>query len=365
MKDLIGNMVGADRVTACVCREGQAVTAEMAAEVVSRLVGYLRSTGKTQAWAATAMGIGGAALAAAVGEAYAAEHEETIRAVDRWLEMELGRQAETKYVRTGVAEKIVAAGRFAVRSGGIVLVTGPAGIGKTLAAKALAEEVPGSIFTTIHAAGITSPAVMEGIAEAMPLRLGWKLTSARMYTTLEKALRDTGRLLIVDEVHRLAARRKDEALHVLRDLGDGAGIPQLWLGMSAIKQYIQAGRSDGEALDQLASRIGLFLDLAEDAQADDGGRRMTSVEDVRRFLAARKIRVTPGAEGYLLALVNELGAGAFRAVDKILQMAVTLARGAVIDEELLRGIQIRRLGMNAATSLESRMAARVGMAVGA
>jgi hypothetical protein len=90
---------------------------------------------------------------------------------------------------------------------------------------------------------------------------------------------------------------------------------------------------------------------------------MTTVEDVRRFLAARKIRVTPGAEAYLMALVNELGAGAFRAVEKVLEMAVTFARGEVIDEEMLRGIQIRRLGLNAATSLDARMTARAGMAV--
>ena len=39
------------------CRDGQPVTAELAAEVASRLVGYLGKAGKTQAWAAGAMGM--------------------------------------------------------------------------------------------------------------------------------------------------------------------------------------------------------------------------------------------------------------------------------------------------------------------
>ena len=244
-----------------------------------------------------------------MGGAYAAEHEATIRTVDRWLETELRRRAEMPVCADGRGGKDRGGGavRGAVQedragdgAGGDRQDAGGAGAG---------GGNPGSIFVTIKAAGITTPAVLEGIAEAMPLRMAYKLTSARMYATVERALRDTGRLLIVDEVHRLASRRRDEALHVLRDLHDGAGVPMLWLGMSAIKQYIQAGRSDGEALDQLASRIGLFLDLAEDAQGDDGGAANDDGGGYAAFPGGAENPGDAGSGRYLLALVNELGAG--------------------------------------------------------
>jgi hypothetical protein len=120
---------------------------------------------------------------------------------------------------------------------------------------------------------------------------------------------------------------------------------------------------------QVYSRIALWLDLTEavaQAGGDPGGDGsvicgggMVTVEDVRRMLAARKLRFTAEAVRYLVALGREEGAGAFRTLDKVLRFAETVARGGEITETMLRGIQARRLGLRAAENLENRMAVRM------
>jgi len=365
MKDFIPKIVAQDRITRRMLRDELPVTAELAAEVAARAADYLGKAGKGMAWAAEALGESAETLAEVLAGPYQAAHEATIRALDRWLENELQKPVAGRFCKTGNAVKIMAAGHLAIQTAGMVVATGPAGSGKTMAAQALAAETPGSIFVTVHAAGCTSMAMLESLSLAMGRPVTYRTTASRLYASVEAAVRGCP-LLVFDEVHRLASRRKDEALHLLRDLHDGAGVPMLLLGMPAIKSYILAGRSEGEALDQLASRITLFLDLEEEAESDDGGRKLATVEDIRKMLAGRRIRLTPDGERFLAMLANEAGAGAFRAVAALLDFAERFATGGgPVDADMLRAIQARRLGMTAATALESRMTARAARAVSA
>ena len=343
-----------------VFRDDQAFTLEEAGEVIRRLLERLDRVKRSRDWAATAMGMMPGKLSGAINGTL--ENPETIiRTIDKWLETEHLRETASRpagFVKTAVAEQIFAVARYCLESAGIALVHGPAGIGKSFAAAAIRAETPGAIYISIRTAGQTAMAVMEQISAA--LRLHEKPTRARLFGAIEGVLRETGRLLIVDEIHKLEGRRHDEALHCLRDLHDATGIPMLWLGMSNLATYIHAGHAKGyEPLDQIYSRIGLWLDLTQAAERTDGGPGLATIEDIRAMLAARQIRMTPDGEGYLLMLASEFGAGAFRSVDKLLQFAVKLARGEVITAEMLRGIQARRLGMRAVSALESRMAMRV------
>ena len=227
-------------------------------------------------------------------------------------------------------------------------------------------ELAKRFFLTVNAAGTTSMATFGKLGAGDGAIHHLSNDGGAVVSHAGGGGAQTVPLLIIDEVHRLASRRKDEALHVLRDLHDGAGIPMLLLGMPAIKQYILAGRSQGEALDQLASRITLFLDLEEEATSDDGGRKLATVEDIRKMLAGRRIRLTPDGERYLAMLANEAGAGAFRAVAALLDLAERFAAGGTpIGADVLRAIQARRLGVSASAVLETRMAAQAESAVSA
>jgi hypothetical protein len=284
--------------------------------------------------------------------------------MDKWLETQYLKEHAPRpsgFVKTGVAEQIYAAAKWAIESSCIVLCHGPAGVGKTLAAQAIRAEMPGGIFITIRTAGQTKVSVLEAISQQ--LRLGTKATSFQLFESIVAVLRDTGRLLIVDEIHKTEGRRKDEALHVLRDLHDATGCPMLWMGMTSIATYIQLGQAKGyESLDQLHSRIGLWLDLTEVATRADGGPGLYTVEDVQKVLAAGKVRVTSDGARYLQMLANEYGSGALRTVVKLVQLAEKVSKGQPINAEMLRSLQVRRLGMRAAENLETRMQARLAVA---
>jgi DNA transposition AAA+ family ATPase len=346
-------------------RDDQPLTPEITAEILRRFQELLARIKRTQDWAGRSMAISPTTISSIINGTFEADPEKHIRAIDKWLETQYLKEHAPRpsgFVKTEVARRIYAAAKVAIESSGIVLVHGPAGIGKSITAQAIRAETPGSIFTSISTAGLSKIAVMELIAQQ--LRVSARSTSAQMFDALRSALRDTGRLLIVDEVHKLEGRRKDEALHCLRDLHDQTGIPMLWLGMSNIADYIQRGESAGyERLDQLFSRITLWLNLTEIANRADGGPGLYSVEDIQKILAGSKLRITPDGARYLQMLANEYGAGALRTVSKLLQLAPKFIRDdRDIDAEFLRSLQVQRLGLRAAERLETRMQARLAVA---
>lgn len=362
-KDWIARLTDEARILgeARMLRDEQPLTPELTQQVIARFNEHLARVNKSQEWAARSMAMSPTALSQILNGSYAADPEKHIRAIDKWLETQFLKEHAPRpagFVKTGVAQQIYAAGKVAVENSWISLVHGPAGIGKTLTAQAIRAETPGSIFISISTAGQTKVAVLEQIATA--LRLPQKSTAAQLFAQIVSVLRDTSRLLIVDEIHKLEGKRKDEALHVLRDLHDQTGIPMLWLGMSNIANYIQHGVAKGyEPLDQLHSRIGLWLDMTEVAARTDGGPGLATVEDIQKIFAQSGIRLTPDGIRYLQMLASEFNSGAFRAVVKLVQLTEKFAKGGPIDANMLRQIQVRRLGLRAAESLEQRMEARL------
>ncbi|MEI8197316.1 MAG: TniB family NTP-binding protein [Phycisphaerae bacterium] len=233
---------------------------------------------------------------------------------------------------------------------------------KAILAQAIRAETPGSIYITIKTAGQSKLAVLESIAIAMRIP-NLTLTSRQLFNQIETALKDTGRLLIADEIHKLVGRQNDEALHCLRDLHDSTGIPMLWLGMSNIANYIQQGKaSNYEPLDQLHSRIGLWMNLTETAAGEDGGGggRYT-IDDIQKIIIAGQLKITVDGARYLLGLANAFNSGALRTVAKLLKLAVRhqgRTGAAAIDAQMLRDIQGSRLGQLAAAAMEQQMELR-------
>ena len=370
--DWIGDLTNRARIAGPrACDDAKPFTLEAGAEVVRRLADYEARRRVSRGGVALRMGKSEDWLYTGVNEC----RESVLREVDKFLEAkQLRGQGRGQaaggagLAMTSVVERIFAGARWAQQCDCIVLATGPAGVGKTMAAQAICADTPGAIYISIRTMGQTALAVMEGIAAV--LRLPMAKTRARLFASIEEVLRDTGRLIVVDEIHKLTGKRNDESIHALRDLFDATGCPMLWLGMPEIAAYIRAGNARGyERLDQVCSRIGLFLDL-ESAAAQDGGGddgpgalRLATMEDVRRFLALRQVRITRDGETYLLALVNQVGAGGYRALGKLLQLATKLAGDGEITAEMLRSIQQTRLGVPAAQALESRIAARDARAV--
>ena len=115
--------------------DDQAYSPEGEAEVVRRLIERLDRIKRSRNWAATAMGIKPGVLSGAINGSL--ENPETIiRSVDKWLEAQFLKAQAARpsgFARTRAVEMIYAAARLLQENGGIVMVHGPSGVGKTLA----------------------------------------------------------------------------------------------------------------------------------------------------------------------------------------------------------------------------------------
>ncbi len=349
-------------------RDEQECTPEVAGHVLTRFREFLTRTGKSQAWAAKSMGKSESTLSQLLSGTYNAEAEPHVRDLDRWLETQLMREAAPKppgFVKIGVAQKIYAAARYVEEDRMIALITGPGGVGKSIALQAIRSERPGSVYVSISSAGNRVSAVLRAVAKAIHFT-GPKLNNADLFDGLVHRLKDSDRLIMVDEVHKLAGRSRDEALHVLRDLHDQTGCPMLWAGNTLIKTYIRRGATDGnDPLEQIESRIGYWVDLTEVANKDDGGDGLYTVADLQKVFAAAKIRLTGDGTHFLQGMANTPGCGGLRACRALVMKTLKVAKDQPIDARMLRSVLRQSMGRTSAEQLERRIADCVGTGVAA
>ncbi len=118
----------------------------------------------------------------------------------------------------------------------------------------------------------------------------------------------------------------------------------LWAGMSNIATYIQQGQTKWEPLDQLASRIGFWLNLTDAIEGTDGGKGCYSEADIRKIISTYKLRITPDGEAWLHALANTPRMGALRTIDKLLRVVAEVAGDRQITAAILRKARSDQLG---------------------
>jgi len=349
-------------------RDEQPLTDELAKAVVERFKLFLQRVNKSAESAAKSMGVSASTISQVLSGTYAADAEKHLRTMDKWLENQIQREAAAKpsgFVKIGLAEQIYGIASWVMKNNGVAIIHGPSGCGKSMTMRAFQADTPGSIYLSIDSAGRSARAVLEGLAHALRMG-GLKLNGAQLFRQIAGVMKDTGRTIIIDEVHKLAGRANDDALHVLRDLHDQTGCPMLWVGNGKIANYLREGHTDGyDPLDQIFGRVSVWLDLTEKAKGgDDDGRRLYSVEDIRRVFSASKIRLASDAEKFLLDMTNDPSKGCLRAAKFLVGMAVVVANGAPITAEMLRSIQRQRLGSRAAEAAE-RESAQLSLAINA
>ncbi|MEI8195192.1 MAG: AAA family ATPase [Phycisphaerae bacterium] len=255
-------------------------TDEAAKAVTERLQAYLTRTKRSADSAARSMGLSPSTLSQVLTGSYAADAEKHIRAIDAWLEQQAMRENAPKppgFVKIGLAEAIYGVVRWVLKTNSIGVIHGPNGCGKTMTLQAIRAETPGAIYYSIDSSGRRVRPVLEGLAGALRIA-GIKLSTSQLFQQIVTVLKDTGRLIIIDEVHKLAGRQNDDALHVLRDLHDATGCPMVWAGNGKIASYIRSNKTDGhDLLDMIFGRIAWWLELTVKAQgrSDDSGRLYT------------------------------------------------------------------------------------------
>src|SRR5665213_176714 len=333
-------------------REGtapEAVTWEQAQAVMDLLRAHQQRKGLTWKDISRSAGVQGHYLYRLNAGHRTPRWQELAMDLDRWLEDEAKREAAPKptdFVMTRVAEEIFTVAEAAVTLKCIGLVHGPSGLGKTMALKAVAVEKPGSAFISVRTACTAPKGLLQSIGAALGLRNVSSESPRAMTRRLEELLIGTPRLIIIDEIHKLATGGDDKALHVLRDLYDATGAPMLWSGTTDLVAYLERGQARGhEPLAQIRRRIGIARNLAERADGGDGGgpddgEPLYSVDEIRRVFARGKMRLAPEAVRYLWLLANLPDSGGLGTCRNLVVMAtkVNESAAATLTEAMLRGV---------------------------
>ncbi len=264
----------------------------------------------------------------------------------------------------------------------IVMAIGPSGIGKSAAAIALTINDPNAILIRIVQRGGND----FGIARAVVEAAGWKgYASGRGKVDLVfDRLKHSGRLLIVDEAHRLV----ESGYEFLRDLADVCGIPILLLGTNRMRNRVDNPRMGlGRILDdQFSRRVAYVVDLLRGSDGKGGSKRpFFSEEEIAAIFKSDKVKLTTDGVEFLAAIACMIGGGMLGEAANIYEKARVAARndGGVIDAALLRkatakvlmapGIQVaeifRRIENQIAenrrlSALEAQKAARKAGATG-
>lgn len=237
------------------------------------------------------------------------------------------------FVETRVAQRMLVVIRTAVETRSMGLIVGPAGMGKTLTAKAAHAIYTGSLYIRITQGERRNAGLIMSLARVLGVsRRGSFAATSRLVIA---ALRGTGRPLLVDEAHAL----NQGALDALRDLHDEAEIPIILIGTHDIRRHV----NDTEAwYGQLNSRVVATCDLGELANPRRGrGQQLFTVAEIRKVFDGGKLRLTGDGAKFLCELACVPGLGGLRICAKLMDLAVripTLASRGEVGASELRNI---------------------------
>lgn len=249
--------------------------------------------------------------------------DECVRKINCWVEQHARAQVATlgeSFVTTRVANDVMIVAKLVRENRTMGLVIGPTGIGKSRCAQAIAEMYVGAVLIRV----MTENETPRGIAHALDIKIG----ASRQYrnpqaTRLERliaVLQDSGRLIVVDEAHRL----RQGAIEVLRDIHDVAGVPVLLIGTKDLQDRLLKNVDADHG--QIYSRFDIVKHLTQGLDVYGGGKPLFTVADIKALYEITPIRLSTDATRYLQDVANALGHGSLRRCKILLMNAVRRSR---------------------------------------
>lgn len=282
---------------------------------------YIDETGRSIRAAARGMGRGASSVSQFLNSKYEGDDEKLARDVRSYLlrEQERERREREGVLSTGGAASGEAArapveteafqrlhhiARLCHVERDIGVAVAEAGSGKTVAAAAYAEEHPDALFIEVGPEFSAKPLAQE-VARALSLD-----TRGTLYGVMRRVyerLKDSGRLLIVDEAESLPVR----GLELVRRIHDKTGVGVLLVGLDELLEVLSASEREFK---QLWSRVGLKAKLPG----------QLSEEDTRALVRATLPARGSDAEAIAQA-AREAGATGARTLAKLLRRAASVA----------------------------------------
>ncbi|HUU96163.1 MAG TPA: AAA family ATPase [Phycisphaerae bacterium] len=318
-------------VAATIIPQAGVLTEEQRGKVRAAAKTYREKHKLKNADIARGIGEGSPSLWSAVmGESYPKQCEgkldDHLRTLNDWLEEDARRRATRPgrpFVYTTIANTMIDAAKLTQRYRWVTVVFGPTGIGKTMVAHVIAETHVGAIYLCL-ARGCCTYSQIRDRLHGLVCRGG---QSARQTARRESVddrifakLRDSGRLIVVDEAHRV----RDSGLEFLRDVHDQTGCPVLLICTKDLWERIL---SDDEDHGQMRRRVGMAMDLAEGYRDTDSPRRkLFTAEQIRKLYETPHVRLTTDAIEYLADVANCFGQGSLGTCDNLVDCAIARAR---------------------------------------
>ncbi len=224
----------------------------MQTETRNSLSAFMAESGKTQSQISKELGFSTAVVSQFLRGTYTGDNEEVERAVNRYLKVSKERLKAVKntvfYEDMYNTREALTVCTYAHHRNEITLLCGDAGAGKTTALRFYEQNNVGVIMVTANACTTSSSAILGLICE----KIGKPAPGRRalLMKLLVDQLRDTNRLIIIDEADHLSL----DALQAVRNLNDEAGVGVVFSGNN--KLYLQMHNTRrGYAFDQLRTRI--------------------------------------------------------------------------------------------------------------
>ena len=205
------------------------------------------------------------------------------------------------FVSTKTTRRISEVMRDAHEAGDTVVIYGQAGLGKTQAVKNYCEKNPAAILIEANPS-FTALVLMRKLAAAAKVSTVGSLND--LFESVSDRLRDSGRLIVVDEAENLPLR----ALEIIRRLHDDTGCGLVLSGMPRLVANLRGKHGE---LVQLYSRVSVALNLG-DSMPDD------ELEEIARA-------AMPEADDATIAELVKHSNGNTRRMSKLMRGAVRTA----------------------------------------
>ena len=231
-----------------------------------RLIDFKAKSGLNQTQLARGIGCAPAAVSMYLSGTYADKggNYETIEPkIEAFLEMQDSKARREElvlgFVSTKTTRRIAEVMRDAHEGGETVVIYGQAGLGKTQAVKNYCEKNPAAILIEANPS-FTALVLMRKLATAAKVSAMGSLND--LFESVSDRLRDSGRLIVVDEAENLPLR----ALEIVRRLHDETGCGLVLSGMPRLVANLRGKHGE---LVQLYSRVSVALNLGESLPDDE------------------------------------------------------------------------------------------------
>lgn len=276
-------------------------------------------------------GVSGSVLSEVLGGKYKGDADRVLNALERAVSDWYRRKdapIDPMYVETRIAKDIFAIVKTTSKIRGIAVFYGASGIGKSMALAAVKKlDFPTALLIEINP-GCASP-VNFARAVLAQLRRDTDRTRAQAFNDIVDLLKDSGRLLLIDEADNLQLA----TLNFIRQIHDATRCPVVLAGRPMLAKKIKDTTRREDIGGSLRGRIDIERNL--EARASGGGRGgdrawLWSVDEIAEILGKWKVKFTAEAAEWLCSLANlstvigQAECGGLRYAIKVFMMAMVL-----------------------------------------